>query len=396
LRKAEKNIPEHMTRSKTFAIVGAGIGGLTTAIALQRKGFKVIVYESAPAIKALGAGIVLAANAMKALQAIDMERAVLTAGRELRRFAIKDARGFYLNTTEAERINQKYGLVNTLTLHRADLHQVLLSALSPGIVSLDKTCIDFKQLNDGRVELIFADGSTSKEECVIACDGIHSVFRKKLTPNSRIRYSGYTCWRSVVESESLSNDEATETWGAGKRFGIVPLSGGRVYWYATLNAPLSDTVIRKYSINDLVNVFRQFHAPVNEVLAATKPERLIQSDISDFIPLTQYAFNNIVLTGDAAHATTPNLGQGACMAIEDGVTLANCIAKSDDVASAFRLFESLRVGRNTRIVNASYSLGKVAQLKNPLLAQLRNQLMKIAPESVAEKQLRFLYDISFS
>jgi 2-polyprenyl-6-methoxyphenol hydroxylase-like FAD-dependent oxidoreductase len=387
---------EQMTRSRTFAIVGAGIGGLTTAIALQRKGFKVIVFESARAVKPLGAGIVLAGNAMKALQAIGMDKEVARAGRELKRFAIKDVKGAYLNTTDAACINQKYGLVNTLSLHRAGLHQVLLEALSPGIVCLDKTCVDFKQTDQGIIELIFADGSTSKEENVIACDGIHSMFRRKLVPGSRIRYSGYTCWRSVVQSNHLCIEEATEMWGTGKRFGIVPLSGGRVYWYATLNATSSDSAIRNYSIEDLVRVFSDFQNPVTKLLSITKTDQLIQNDISDFIPLTRYAFRNIVLTGDAAHAMTPNLGQGACMAIEDGVTLANCICSGENVESAFRLFESRRLKRNTRMVNASYSLGKLAQLENRLLTRLRNQLMRIAPERVTEKQLGFLYDISFS
>jgi 2-polyprenyl-6-methoxyphenol hydroxylase-like FAD-dependent oxidoreductase len=396
LRKAGRNNPDYMTKAKTFAIVGGGIGGLTAAIALQKKGFDVKVYENAPVFKPVGAGIVLAANAMKAFQAIGIDQEVLSAGKELKRFAIKNTQGDYLSTTEAEEINLKYGVVNTLTLHRADLHQVLVNQLNPTVIHKAKNCVDFVVKSDG-VELQFADGSSSQEDFVIGADGIHSVFRNKLLPLSSLRYSGYTCWRAAISDvpEDLVSDEAVETWGRGKRFGMVPLTNNRIYWYATVNAPQSNKSF-SCSIDEVAQSFKEFHYPVGKILSMTKSEQLIRNDISDFKPITRYAFGNIVLMGDAAHATTPNLGQGACMAIEDAVILANCIDKESDAVKAFGYFQHLRIKRNTQIVNASYSLGKIAQFKNPLLASVRNAAMRFTPASVADKQLKFLYDISFS
>jgi 2-polyprenyl-6-methoxyphenol hydroxylase-like FAD-dependent oxidoreductase len=385
-----------MTKSKTFAIVGGGIGGLTTAIALQKKGIDVKVYENASSFKPLGAGIVLAANAMKALRAIGIEDQVLNAGNVLKRFAIKDTSGSYLTTTEAEKINQKFGLVNTLTLHRADLHNVLLNNISSNVVITGKQCIDFTP-RAGEVELRFADGSSTTVNYVIAADGIHSIFRKKLIPSSTFRYAGYTCYRAVIEcQEGLMSSEASETWGHGQRFGIVPLKGNRIYWYATFDAPEEESNSFLHSVPDLISKFEDFHSPVPEIISLTKPHQLIKNNIADFKPIKQYAFGNVVLMGDAAHATTPNLGQGACMAIEDSVVLGNCLADTMDVEKSFRLFESLRIARNTQIVNTSYSMGRVAQFRNPILVRLRNAALGIVPAGVAERQLKFLYDISFN
>lgn len=383
-------------KQKTYAIVGGGIGGLTLAIALQQKGYAVTVYENAPVIKPLGAGLVLAGNAMKAFAAIGLDQQVLKAGKEMREFVIFDQQGKTLSRANAEKINATFGVVNTLTLHRADLHAVLLNELIPGTVLLDKNCIDFKQEHD-RVTLFFGDGSAASADAVIAADGIHSVFRKRLLPSVDLRYSGYTCWRAVADQqpEGFNHAVASETWGAGLRFGIVPLSNNRVYWFATADAPMKDTGMAAVTPDLLGDMFKDFHKPIEKIIRQTKQAQLIHNDIMDFAPVKQFAFGPIVLMGDAAHATTPNLGQGACMAIEDAVILANCISKSQDVKTAFLNFERQRIDRTTKIVNTSFALGKVGQFKNPFLVKIRNAGMRLTPERVAEKQLKFLYDISF-
>lgn len=384
-------------KQKTYAIVGGGIGGLTLAIALQQKGYAVTVYENAPAIKPLGAGIVLAGNAMKAFTAIGLDQQVLKAGKEMKEFVIFDQQGKTLSRANAEKINATFGVVNTLTLHRADLHAVLLNELFPGTVLLDKNCIDFKQEHD-QLKLFFGDGSTASADAVIAADGIHSVFRKRLLPSVDLRYSGYTCWRAVIDQQpgGFNNAVASETWGAGLRFGTVPLSNNRVYWFATADAPMKDAGMAAVTPDLLGDMFKDFHEPIEKIIRQTKQAQLIHNDIMDFAPVKQFAFGPIVLMGDAAHATTPNLGQGACMAIEDAVILANCISKSHDVKTAFMNFERQRIERTTKIVNTSFTLGKVGQFKNPLLVKIRNVGMRLTPERVAEKQLKFLYDISFA
>ncbi len=384
-----------MGRSKRFAVVGGGIGGLTVAIAMQRKGFHVTVYESAPFIKPLGAGLGLGVNAVKAFMDIGLSDDVLKAGSIIKKICIKDQHGNVLTTTDSERISQKYKLVNNFTIHRADLHEVLLRHLKEGTLQLGKNCIDFTQTPSG-VRINFQDGSSSESDYVIACDGVHSLFRKKLIPGSVPRYAGYTCWRAVIENlpASIDLDETSETWGRGRRFGIVPVNKNRLYWFACINAKENDSLKRAYGIPELLNHFEEFHTPIPEILQHTRNDQLIWNDIIDIKPLKRFAFGNIVLMGDAAHATTPNMGQGACMAIEDAAILANTIANSNTVEDAFVAFEQKRIKRTTTIVNDSWQLGRVAQWENPLLTTVRNSLVKLAPPSFAERQVKFLQEVS--
>jgi 2-polyprenyl-6-methoxyphenol hydroxylase-like FAD-dependent oxidoreductase len=381
--------------NKKFAIIGAGIGGLATAIALQKKGFDVSVYESAPTLKPVGAGLVLAANAIKAFGEIGISESVLAAGKALGSVCIKDADGNILTETNSEKLTAALGIVNTFAIHRADLHSALLDHLSAGTVQLNKTCVNFDS-QGAKIVLQFEDRSSATADYVVAADGIHSVIRKKLLPSTAPRYSGYTCWRAVTDGmpEAINRDETSETWGRGRRFGIVPLTQNRIYWFACVNAPASDPTMRQMKIAGLKHLFAHFHFPVNEIISHTRDNQLIWGDIVDIKPLKKFAFGNIVLMGDAAHATTPNMGQGACLAIEDAAILSGCLAKYPP-EEAFTQFEKKQVARTTTIVNRSWQIGKIAQLENPLLIRLRNFAMKRTPQSFVDKQVNFLADVAF-
>jgi 2-polyprenyl-6-methoxyphenol hydroxylase-like FAD-dependent oxidoreductase len=385
-----------MNKTQRLSIIGGGIGGLTLAIALRKKGYPVTVYENAPQLKPLGAGLGLAANAIKAFQQIGIRDEVLKAGRVLKKFVIKDQQGQALSTANAERMSAKFGAPNNFTIHRADLHQVLLAQLPEGVVQQGKGCSDFEQTTNG-VRLHFTDGTSVETDYVVACDGIHSVFRKKLLPGSAPRYAGYTCWRAVIDKipPSLNMEETSETWGPGRRFGIVPLSRQRIYWFATINAVANDQEKKAYGVAELSKHFNEFHADVKDVLAQTHDAQLIWNDIIDLKPLKQFAFGNILLMGDAAHATTPNLGQGACMAIEDAVILANCLAENAEPIVAFQRFETRRLRRTRHIIRDSRRLGRIAQLENPFLIKLRNAAVRLTPQRVTENQFKFISEVSF-
>jgi 2-polyprenyl-6-methoxyphenol hydroxylase-like FAD-dependent oxidoreductase len=389
-------MPSKDITHKQFAIVGGGIGGLTLAIALQRKGFDVTVYEQAPQIRPLGAGLGLAGNAVKALMEIGISDRVLRDSKIIKTAVLKDNFGKVLTKTNAEEISTKLGVVNSFTIHRADLHRILIENLQPETIQLNKTCIDFNQ-RENSVELKFTDGTTEAWDYVIAADGIHSAIRKKLLPHTTPRYAGYTCWRSVISEipPGINMDELSETWGPGSRFGIVPLEKNRIYWFATVNATENNRRYRVAKQKDLLTIFDDYHPDVKNVLRATKDDQIIWSDIIDIKPIKQFAFGNIVLLGDAAHATTPNMGQGACMAIEDAATLANYVEAYDTPDEAFQRYEQKRIARTTKIVNDSWSFGKIAQWKNPLLVKIRNSAIRLTPHSVSEKQLRYLTDVSF-
>lgn len=381
--------------NKDFAIVGGGIGGLTLGIALQLKGFNVTIFESAPGLKPLGAGITLAGNAVKALIQIGIADAILQAGKILQSLIIKDPKGNVLTQTNAETLSRKFGVINSFSIHRGDLQNILVSQLTAGSLVTGKKLLNFCQKPSG-VTLYFEDGTYAAADYLIACDGIHSIVRKILLPESETRYSGYTCWRGVIDDvpADIDSSETSETWGKGSRFGIVPLANHKLYWFACINAQQNDASLRAFKIPDLLSYFGNYHSPVAEILKKTKNEQLIWGDIIDLKPIKKFAFSNIVLAGDAAHATTPNMGQGACMAIEDAAVLANCLEEYSTAEEAFQKFENKRIVRTTKIVNDSWTIGKVAQLENTFLTGLRNAAIKLTPPSVSEKQVRFLMDVS--
>ena len=291
---------------KRFTILGGGIAALTTAIALKNIGINAMVFEAAPVIKEVGAGLGLGANAIKAFAQLGIEKDIITAGRFLPSFTLYNKKGKPITTTDSVSVSKKYGLDN-FTIHRADLHQLLLSKVDSSLIHTNKRVIKIDQSENNCV-IHFQDGTSCETDYVIAADGIHSAVRKQLLPGSKIRYAGYTCWRAVIDNSNLQLNECSETWGEDGRFGIVPLNNNKIYWFACINSVANNTIMQQYTIDDLLQQFSNYHQPITTLLQQTKNEDLIWSDIIDLQPISQYAFDNIVLIGDAAHATTPNLG----------------------------------------------------------------------------------------
>jgi 2-polyprenyl-6-methoxyphenol hydroxylase-like FAD-dependent oxidoreductase len=376
-----------------IVILGGGIAGLTAAIALKKIGMQAVVYEAAPQIKAVGAGLVLAANAIKGFQQVGIDQAVMAEGRLLDAFAIKDEKGRLISRTDSLAAGEKYGADN-FTIHRADLHRVLLSFLDPEQIRTGKCCLDLERKHH-QVLLHWSDGSSELADYLIAADGIHSAVRQKLVPASKPRYAGYTCWRAVIDNPSPDLHETTETWGPRGRFGIAPLAHGQLYWFACVQAPENDAHRRHYTVTDLLDQFGGYHDPIPTILEATKNEDLIWNDIADLAPLPRYAYGNILLIGDAGHATTPNLGQGACQAVEDAVILAGEIEKAGSLPAAFQAFEKRRLARTHYVINQSRRLGAVAQVQHKWVGALRNTLIRLLPDYVRERQLDKILRVDF-
>lgn len=383
-----KNLHNHKT-----GIIGAGIAGLTTAIALKNIGIETSIFEAAPKIKPLGAGLGLAANAIKAFKMLGIDEKIIKAGKEIDLFEILDEKGNLITNTDNKALNQKYGL-NNFTIHRARLHEVLLSELNNDTIYLNKKAISVEESNQG-ISVLFEDGGKETFDQLIVADGIHSSIRKQLIPKSNPRYAGYTCWRAVIDNPGISLPSATETWGSKGRFGIVPSAENQIYWFACINTKANNQKMKAYRVADLLHQFSGYHSAVIEVLKHTKNEHLIWNDIIDLPPTPHYAFGNIVLIGDAAHATTPNMGQGACQAIEDAVVLADEMKKNTFTEEAFKKFEKRRIKRTHWITNTSKQLGDIAQLENSILIKLRNAFLKNTPASFKEKNIERLYDVDF-
>ena len=378
-------------------IIGGGIAGLAAAKGLQRIGWEVAVYEQAPVLKALGAGLVLSANALKALRALGLLEAVLAIGQPLHNFKILSKKGSVLADTNYLLLSERFGIQSFISVHRGDLQQVLLNELEPLQVHTGKR---FKSLEQNRQQITvsFEDGTLASADLLIACDGVHSAVRQQLVPESKKRYAGYTCWRGITleRPAALPQHQATESWGRGDRFGIVPLTNGRVYWFACLNAPQQqDPQMKAIGLGGLKQQFHTYHQPVPQLLDLTPPEALLWNDIVDLKPLSTYVYGRAVLLGDAAHATTPNMGQGACQALEGAAVMIAQLATLP-LREALQAYDRMRVPRASSIVKQSWQLGKIAQASNPLGVWLRDRLLPLVPSSVNDKQIHELLGVELS
>ncbi len=362
---------------------------------MQRAGHQVRIAERASEIKAVGAGLALAGNAMRALHSIGAGELTEQAGKPLEKAEILVPSGKVIARTNLTQPINGHTLIGR-TLLRADLHQLLFNLLPVNTVHTGLTVQRFAESENG-VQLIFSDGTSWQGDLLIAADGINSVIRKQLLPDVKPRFSGYTCWRGItapiVNTDSI---KFTETWGVKGRFGICPLNDNRVYWYACVNTPKeNDPAYQNWTLDELKKQFSGYHYPVNELLAATDSTQVMHNDIVDIVPLQQLAFGRVVLLGDAGHATTPNLGQGACQAIEDAVILPKFISDTASVEASLKAFSDLRLPRTTKIVERSLLFGQIAQTDNRLLAGIRNLLMQLTPESISRKQIEFIHHVDF-
>src|SRR5690625_650625 len=368
-------------------IIGGGIAGLCSAISLVRKGIEVKVYERSLTPTEAGAGIIIAPNALQALEKIDMATSIMKAGLENDGICLMTNKGRKLSKLAVPK-----GSYKMYSIHRKDLNTLLSSALPDGTVKYGKECVSIAQ-SEHKVTAFFSDGSEVSGSLLIAADGIHSSVRNQLANQPDYRFSGYTCWRTVVSTKTISNlsGEFIETWGTRGRVGIVPLPNQKVYLYVMINSKESDLKFSQYTVEDLVQRFENYHQPIPELLALMNLEQMIHRDIFDIIPMQSFYLNRIVFIGDAAHAFTPNLGQGACQAIEDAILLAESISNHRQYQDAFAEFDVSRRKRIEWISNQSWILGKMAQFDHPLMALFRNTFMQYTPKSLYRKRFNDLY-----
>jgi 2-polyprenyl-6-methoxyphenol hydroxylase-like FAD-dependent oxidoreductase len=321
-------------------VAGGGIGGLCAAIGLARIGAEAVVLEQAETLGEVGAGLSLWPNALAALDALGVGAAVRAAGvPAVSRGWLRRPSGEWLRRATATD-------VPVLMVHRADLHRVLRDALPadwlrPGstVTGVDDTTVTYRT----------ADGERSTTaDVVVAADGVHSVLRQRFWPRARARFDGRTVWRAVVGPGVPEFAEGL-TLDRDRQFGLLPLPGDRLYWFLTADA---EPDVR-YD-DELAEVRRRvagWHAPIGAVLDATKPDAVLHHDITVLDPLPGFVHGRVALLGDAAHAQTPDLGQGACQAIEDAAVLAAALAPGD-VAAGLAGYDRARRPRTQAIARA--------------------------------------------
>jgi 2-polyprenyl-6-methoxyphenol hydroxylase-like FAD-dependent oxidoreductase len=369
-------------------IVGGGIGGLTAAVALQRQGIEVRVLEQVSTLHEAGAGLTLWPNAMRAFRQLGLADAIATTGSPFRSGGVRSWRGEILAAPPIDELERRVG-EQGVAVHRAQLQRVLLSTLDGGMIQLDAECQGFEQDADG-VTALLSNGKTEGGDVLIGADGIWSTVRTQLLGKTGPRYAGYLAWRGVAPSPYA--ECSFEAWGCGQRFGVVPIGGGQVYWYATANCSEAASA-RRGPRDELVRRFGGWVAPIPELLEATPEEAILLQPIYDRRPGDHWGQGRVTLLGDAAHPMTPNLGQGACQAVEDAVVLAAHLAQARDVGRALHTYEARRMQRTRTVVNLSWRIGKLGQLENPLLCWARDAAVKRIPRSVQLRQYAALFGV---
>lgn len=373
-----------------IVVLGAGIGGLTAALALSRRGRAVEVIESAPEIRAVGAGIWVPPNAMRVLDELGVGEAVRGAGIPLERITVMDHRERELMVVRGEELVARFGS-RTISIRRASLHEILAAALPAGALKLGKECVGVSAKGE-RVVVELRDGAQHECDLLVAADGLRSVTRGAIFPRRDLRYSGQTCFRgiSTMTLPAPIARASAEVWGAGVRLGASPVGPRDVYWYTTVPLRAGSALANDEAMALLRERFAAFPRWVREIFEAVEPSHVIQTDLSDLEPGDDWVRGRVALLGDAAHATTPNLGQGAAMAIEDGFVLAREL-EGAPIDEALRAYVEKRRARVRFIVTTSWRLGKVSEWTNPIACAARDFLMRSIPSGARARQLEDIY-----
>lgn len=368
-------------------VIGAGIGGLATAAGLRRAGADVVVLERAAELRAVGAGLSLWRNGFTALDALglgDAVRARTSASAAALQAGQRTPDGRWLARLPGAAV------ADLRVVHRADLQEVLADAAGGVRCGVDVTGVSA----DGCT--VTHSGGTEHADLVVAADGIRSAVRASWPGDPGLHYSGYSALRGVTRTPVDLLGAAGETWGRGLRFGLVPLRDGRVYWFGVRSMPAGVPPHDEHAAARAA--FAGWHAPIPAVLDATDPDAVHRLDIHDLAaPLRTFRRGRCVLLGNAAHAMTPDLGQGGGQALEDAATLVRLVTDAPAGATggidagglehALDRYDALRRPRTARLLRTARRVGAVAQASSPVAAAARDGVLRLLPDAWAASQV---------
>ncbi len=372
-----KKIDTSMKKNKKIAVIGGGIAGLTFARCLTREEYDIHIFEKKEDFGEVGAAISVFPNALCVMDAIGLLPEILENSGQFQKVYLKTSKGAILSKSEPQ---SDYPVI---CIHRADLHRILLKNIDAEL----HTGFGLKALThkeNGQVELSFEQKESMIFDAVVGADGIHSVVRQHIIGDGQPLFRGYNIWRGVVKTD-FDIGYGSETYGNGQRVGIVPIKDGVYGWWATCNEAFMQDDAPEDVKEKLFRLFGDWHHPIPELIANT--ENIIKNSLIDRKPHKGWTVGTATLIGDAAHPTTPNLGQGGCMAIEGAYILAKALQKYGLNSQAFARYEELQYPRSKEITNESLKLGRMGQLTNPFLIALRNFVFKVMPSSVAMKMI---------
>ena len=331
-------------------VVGAGMGGLTAALALRQAGHDVEIFDRVPALTAAGAGVSLWSNGVKVLGRLGLGAQLAAVGGRMERMCYRSKGGELLTDFSLAPLVSAVG-ESPYPVTRTDLQRLLLDALGADVVQLGAECVALEQ-DDSGATACFANGRRARGDLVVAADGTHSQLRSFVLGHAAARrYVGYVNWNGLVPW--ASDLPAPDTWttfvGDHKRVSLMPVGGGRFYFF--FDVPLPEGAPADTPERELARHFSGWAEPVQALIRSLEPQRTNRIPIHDIDPLPKLVRGRVALLGDAAHSSAPDLGQGGCQAMEDGWVLAEQLSHSPrGVVDALLRYERARHGRTSEIV----------------------------------------------
>ena len=377
-------------------IVGAGIGGLVSALCLNKKGYEVEMYEQSEVLSELGAGVQLSPNATRVLDYLELTDNLKPH--------IFEPRSFQFLNYKTEKIISKrelglkiqddFGFPN-FDVHRADLQKVLLNKVEEKGIKIYSNMKVIDVGNEENKAYIKINEEKIKADIVIGADGIHSVVREKLFEKKESSFTGNVAWRMLIPVDSLPRDlilPDTTVWlGPKKHFVSYHVSGGKNLNCVCLveqDGWTNESWSERGNIEDLREVYNGWNQTIETLLKIANPNTLYRWALHDRPPMKQWSKGRIILLGDAAHPMLPFLAQGAAMAIEDGAVLADCISSYKDNEKSLKYFEQIRKPRTSFVQLAARRNAKILHLSG-LAAFFRNIIMGYAGNKIFNKLYRY-------
>ncbi len=367
-------------------VVGGGIGGLSAAIGLRMIGWQVTVLERSAAFTEVGAGITLWPNALRGLHALGLADEVQAVSVPQRAGGLRNRGGHWLSRWDGTALERQFGSP-MVAIHRAHLLRMLLAALPSEVTHTGHPVGGVRE--DGTVVGLDVESA----DLIVGADGIDSGIRRQLWPDHPGPVdSGYTAWRGICRP--IGDIDIAVTWGRGTEFGVVPLTDGRVYWYASVRT--AENIANEDEKAFLAGYFGSWHSPIPDLIDATPAEAVLRHDLRHLDkPLSSYVRGRVALLGDAAHAMTPHLGQGGCQAIEDAVVLASALGRFPEVAAALGHYDAHRRPRSQAIARSSRWIGRCTSgLTNPLATAIRDTATRLTPQRLSLRSMASVSDWS--
>lgn len=363
-------------------VAGAGIGGLNVAFALKRAGFQVTVFEKAPRVQALGAGVGLWVDGMMALTKVGLDDVVAEVGAPYGIVQFRNGAGTVLAELPVGELANRHGARAPVMVRRPELLRVLSEAVGADSIQTASECIGFDQDREG-VSLRLSEGREERGAVLIVADGLDSTLREGIAGEPTRRYAGYQYLRLLTQAgeDYVPRNTFSMTVGRGDRVGLSHAGGGWRYLFGVLVVPQGTPGHPEGPKADLQQRFGDFPEPIPRLIEETGEDGIFRTDTFDIKPLERWGEGRVTMLGDAAHAMTPNMGRGAGESIQDAVALAQELAGADSledhdsVSAALRRYERARKPATDRVHTASWRSGKLMSVKPPPLRFLRDQLM---------------------